>query len=142
MPSTSTPIPRLPMPSHPREFVALHPFASSAAKRWPLARFQEVAGALGPVQWLRGPEEQLAESVFIEDLGELAAWLGKAKLYIGNDSGITHLAAAVGVPVVALFGPTDPAAWGPRGKNLKVIHRPLGEITPVEVLEAATRLLK
>ena len=36
---------------------------------------------------------------------------------VGNDSGITHLAAALGAPVIALYGPTDPAVWGPRGKK-------------------------
>ena len=40
---------------------------------------------------------------------------------VGNDSGISHLAAALGVPVVALFGPTDPAIWGPRGETVRII---------------------
>ncbi len=116
-------VPTIPVTTSSADFIAIHPFASNMAKRWPLDRFQKVAEALGPVQWLRGPEEQLAGAMFIEDLGDLAAWLGKARLYIGNDSGITHLAAAVGVPVIALFGPTNPGVWGPRGRNVKVIHR-------------------
>jgi ADP-heptose:LPS heptosyltransferase len=41
-------------------------------------------------------------------------------LYVGNDSGITHLAAAVGTPVLALFGPTDPKIWGPRGAHVRI----------------------
>jgi ADP-heptose:LPS heptosyltransferase len=41
-------------------------------------------------------------------------------MYVGNDSGITHLAAAVGTPVLALFGPTDPTVWAPRGANVTV----------------------
>ncbi len=48
------------------------------------------------------------------------SWLARASLYIGNDSGITHLAAAVGTPVLAMFGPTDPAVWAPRGPNVRV----------------------
>jgi len=56
----------------------------------------------------------------IDDLYELAQWLAGARLYIGNDSGVTHLAAAVGIPVLALFGPTDPAVWAPRGANVRV----------------------
>ena len=40
---------------------------------------------------------------------------------IGNDSGMTHLAAAVGTPVIAVFGPTDPAVWGPRGKKVRIL---------------------
>jgi ADP-heptose:LPS heptosyltransferase len=42
-------------------------------------------------------------------------------VYIGNDSGISHLAAAAGAPVVALFGPTDPAVWAPRGPRVRIL---------------------
>jgi len=58
--------------------------------------------------------------VHIHNLYELACWLGRARLYVGNDSGITHLAAAAGAPVLALFGPTDPSVWVPRGPNVRV----------------------
>ncbi|KPJ58167.1 MAG: hypothetical protein AMJ42_03785 [Deltaproteobacteria bacterium DG_8] len=57
-------------------------------------------------------------------INKLAAILQKCKLYIGNDSGITHLAAALGIPVVALFGPTDPHIWGPRGKGVSIVYKP------------------
>ena len=50
-----------------------------------------------------------------------AGWPG-ARVYIGNDSGIAHLAAAVGTPVVALFGPTDPRVWAPRGRDVRVVQ--------------------
>ena len=65
-----------------------------------------------PVSWCAGPEETLDGAVRIDDLWELACWIARARVYIGNDSGITHLAAATGVPVVAIFGPTDPADLG------------------------------
>jgi len=55
-------------------------------------------------------------------LGLLAAIMGHAAFYIGNDSGITHLAAACGVPTIALFGPTDPRVWAPRGPAVQVIR--------------------
>jgi ADP-heptose:LPS heptosyltransferase len=55
-------------------------------------------------------------------LGLLAGIMGHAAFYIGNDSGITHLAAACGVPTVALFGPTDPRIWAPRGPAVQVIR--------------------
>ena len=50
----------------------------------------------------------------IATLAPLLSWVS---LFIGNDSGISHLAAALGVPVLAIFGPTDPAVWAPRGKQ-------------------------
>jgi ADP-heptose:LPS heptosyltransferase len=74
-----------------------------------------------PVCWCAGPEEPLEGAVRFADLHELACWLAGARLYIGNDSGITHLAAATGAPVVALFGPTDPAVWAPRGPRVEVV---------------------
>lgn len=58
-------------------------------------------------------------------LNELAAVLQQCDLYVGNDSGITHLATAVGTPVVALFGPTDPKVWGPRGDKVFMLYKGL-----------------
>jgi ADP-heptose:LPS heptosyltransferase len=74
-----------------------------------------------PVCWCAGPDDPpLDGAVRIDDLYELARWLAGARLYVGNDSGITHLAAAVGTPVLALFGPSDPGIWAPRGENVRV----------------------
>jgi heptosyltransferase III len=104
-------------------FVAIHPFSGSARKNWPLARYRQLAAALGarmPVEWCAGPEEALDGAVRFEDLYDLACWLTSARLYVGNDSGITHLAAAVGTSVVALFGPTNPRVWAPRGPHVRV----------------------
>jgi ADP-heptose:LPS heptosyltransferase len=53
---------------------------------------------------------------------EVARHLQQCMCYLGNDSGITHLAAMLGVPTVAIFGPTDPAIWRPMGPSVKVIH--------------------
>jgi heptosyltransferase III len=105
-------------------FAAIHPFSGSARKNWPLHKFRQVARGLErtmPVRWCAGPDDPpLAGAVRIDDLYELACWLASARLYVGNDSGITHLAAAVGTPVLALFGPTDPGVWAPRGPNVRV----------------------
>jgi ADP-heptose:LPS heptosyltransferase len=112
----------------------IHPFSGGAKKNWPLDRFQGLARRLErvmPVRWCAGPEdpplEELlathlpgAQVVRIDDLYELARWLSGARLYVGNDSGTTHLAAAAGAPVLALFGPTDPGVWAPRGPNVRV----------------------
>ena len=110
----------------PRErFAAIHPFSGSARKNWPLEKFRRLAAGHRrvPCRFAGAPDADdppLAGAVRIDDLYELACWLASAQLYIGNDSGITHLAAAVGTPVLALFGPTDPAVWAPRGPNVRV----------------------
>ncbi|MBV9744268.1 MAG: hypothetical protein JO099_10930, partial [Acidobacteriia bacterium] len=73
------------------------------------------------VYWCAGREDPpLPNAVYIEDLYQLACWLAKARLYVGNDSGVTHLAAAVGTPVLALFGATDPGIWAPRGAHVRI----------------------
>jgi heptosyltransferase-3 len=124
-------VPRIECPRGDGGFVAIHPFSGSAKKNWPLERFRELARRLPwPVEWFAGPEEELEGAVRIPDLYDLACRLACARLYIGNDSGITHLAAAVGTPVIALFGPTDPAVWAPRGARVTVIGKqPLANIT-------------
>ena len=130
-------VPRIPCPPLPREnFAVIHPFASSPRKRWPLAKFQEVARqSRMPVRWCAGPEEKLDEAVRIDNLYELACWLSTARVYIGNDSGISHLAAAVGTPVVVLFGPTDPAVWAPRGDRVRVLEH-MESVEPADVIAA------
>ncbi len=67
---------------------------------------------------LRGQHPPVVDRLAVE---ELAAFLSLCTAYLGNDSGVTHLAAAVGVPTVALFGPTDPATWGPRSRQVVVL---------------------
>jgi heptosyltransferase-3 len=123
-PCASDGIPRIRCDVAREDFAAIHPFSGSPRKNWPLASFRELASKLErsmPVRWCAGPQDPpLDGAVRIDDLYELACWLAKARLYIGNDSGITHLAAAVGTPVLALFGPTNPEVWGPRGPNVKV----------------------
>ena len=119
-------IPRIdPGPVERRASVVIHPFSGSARKNWPLASFEEVVRRLSlPVEWTAGPEEPLAHATRFENLLDLARWLAGAQLYIGNDSGITHLAAAVGVPVIALFTITSPEVWAPRGGYVTVLREP------------------
>jgi ADP-heptose:LPS heptosyltransferase len=74
------------------------------------------------------------------ELPVLAAILGECTLFIGNDSGITHLAAAMGTPVVAIFGPTDQRIWGPRGDKVKILKRASKEGTGVQWIRPATVL--
>jgi heptosyltransferase-3 len=120
-------VPRIPCAAAPGNYAVIHPFSGSARKNWPLEKFRQLARSLErvmPVCWCTGPDDPAIDgAVRIDDLYELACWLAGARLYIGNDSGITHLAAAVGTPVLALFGPTDPAVWAPRGANVRAAVR-------------------
>jgi lipopolysaccharide heptosyltransferase III len=127
----------------PREAVVIQPFSGSKLKNWPLERFKELATRLPlPTEWLCGPEEELHGAHRFEDLKSLAQWIRGARLYVGNDSGISHLAAATGVPTIALFGASDPAIWAPRGACVKVIQASSMQAIQVEVvLEAANLLL-
>ena len=122
-PCVSDGIPRIECPAVRATFAVIHPFSGSVRKRWPLDRFQALAQRLEremPVEWCAGPEEELRSAHRFADLFELACWLASARVYIGNDSGPTHLAAAVGTPVVALFGPSNPAVWAPRGPHVRI----------------------
>jgi heptosyltransferase-3 len=106
-------IPRMDVPRIDSGFIAIHPYSGSKQKNWP--HFAELASRIDkPVRFCVGPEQSWPEGVRYNDLYELAKWLATASLYIGNDSGITHLAAAVGVPVIAIFQASDPAIWSPR----------------------------
>ena len=135
-------IPRIDCGPSKSSFIAIHPFSGSPRKNWPLDRYQELARRIGgPVQWCAGPEEQLENAVRIPNLYDLACWLSKARLYIGNDSGITHLAAATGTPVIAIFGPTNPAVWAPRGEHVQIITSSLEHIQVEQILTAANTFL-
>ena len=137
--------PRIDCCARQQEFAVIHPFSGSRRKNWPLERFRQVGRELSgrlPVAWCAGPEEDLEEAARFEDLYELACWLASARLYIGNDSGITHLAAAVGTPVVALFGASNPRVWSPRGPHVRVVSAPSMESIRVEdVIEAVSEIL-
>jgi heptosyltransferase III len=116
--------PEISCPPAERTFAVIHPFASNPAKRAPMPVFEAVAKKLDasmPVHWLCGPEEELACAMRIPDLYELACWLRQARIFVGNDSGISHLAAAVGTPVQAFFRTTDPKVWAPRGPSIHTI---------------------
>ena len=122
-----------------RNAIAIHPFSGSKKKNWPLERYRELAGQLGcEIDWLAGPEEDLPGAKRFDDLADLAQFIAGARMYIGNDSGITHLAAAVGVKTMAIFLESDPSVWAPRGGNVRVLRNPTNV---QEATEAANRLL-
>jgi ADP-heptose:LPS heptosyltransferase len=81
---------------------------------------------LGPVEEERGGVHELRQHCLVAgglSLSQAAALLAASDVYLGNDSGITHLAAALGVPTVALFGPSDPRQWAPRGRQVAIVRR-------------------
>lgn len=123
------PAPAIRVRRQSRDTIVIHPFSGSPKKNWPLDHFRELAGLLPlPVEWCCAPREELSGANKFDKLDELAAWIAGARLYIGNDSGISHLAAAAGTPAVVLFGPTDSAVWAPRGRQVRVIEAPGGRL--------------
>mgnify|MGYP005836315519 CR=1 FL=1 len=139
--------------------IALHPGSGSARKNWPAVRYAALATHLhqhygAHILAVAGPADEavvremrhawqntpltLAQNL---TLPEVAALLARCHCFIGNDSGIAHLAAALGVPTVALFGPTDPALWAPAGPAVRIVSAPLAEITVAQVQAAAAALL-
>jgi heptosyltransferase-1 len=120
-------------------FAILNPGAGWGAKQWPASRYGDVAQALaqnGLKTILNfGPgEERLARAAEAASDGaavalsfsisQLVALTRRARLFIGGDTGPMHLAAALGVPVVALFGPTDPARNGPFATHSVILRDP------------------
>jgi len=147
------------MPSGPdsrQAAIAIHPGSGSAAKNWPDERWQElmarldapillVLGEAERARWnaprlarlgsAQGHQREIAECL---PLPAVACALRRCRLFLGHDSGISHLATAVGRPGVLLFGPTDPAMWAPPGPGMRVIRRgaTLNEISVQDVLDA------
>jgi hypothetical protein len=117
--------PRIDVPRWEGGYVAIHPFSGSSRKNWPLDRFRAVAELLEPpIEWSAGPNEELEGARRFDDRLALAQWLAGARCYLGNDSGVSHLAAAVGTPVVAVFVASDPRVWAPRGTQVRVLLNP------------------
>jgi heptosyltransferase-1 len=154
-------------------YVILNPGAGWGAKQWPSERYGEVARRLASEFQLRslintGPGEDdliraaesasggAAQPISCSPL-ELIEIVKGARLFIGGDTGPMHLAAAMGVPVVAIFGPTDPARTGPFGTRSILLRNPgsrttrshegapdagMLTITTQDVVHAAIQLLR
>src|SRR5262249_20743661 len=144
--------------------IALHPGSGGAVKRWPPASFAATALALRergirPLL-IEGPQDAEVMAALWDaaggaarggawpvgrglSVGALAALLARCAGALGNDSGVTHLAALVGTPVVALFGRSDPALWMPLGKEMRVLRAAgaMAQITVAAVLGAVLELL-
>ena len=135
------------LPNEPRtinrNLIAIHPGSGSESKNWPGSRFLELA------RWLLEQDEdrrlmliggeadherltilkaglpnERLESRQNLPLVTLALELRNCALFLGHDSGISHLAAALGVPSLLLYGPTDPAVWAPRNRGVRILRAP------------------
>ncbi len=143
-----------------RDAVLIHP-GSGGEKNWPTERFERLAVLLrkrgARVVWCLGRAEKhyrlpvTADAVREPTLVELCAMLTRARCYIGNDSGVSHLAAACGCPSVVLFGPSDERIWAPCGDAVEIVappgnptedrNRDIARIEVEQVLAAVDRLL-
>lgn len=143
--------------------VVIHPGSGSKSKNWPATSWRQLAGRI--LQELpqarlavvggEADTRELAElrqspdrerMVFHESLPlpELARHLSVAGLYLGHDTGVSHLAAVAGPPCLLLFGPTDPGVWAPPHAHVQMLRAPggnLGELSVATVWSAASRML-
>ena len=140
-----------------RKMIVIHPGSGSPAKNWPAEKFAALARNINAsVQFktviIGGEADEKAIALMRElmpgekfivnaPLADAASVISIAAGYVGNDSGITHLAALLGVPALALFGPTDPAVWAPRGVNAAVIAGKGGRLDAIGVEEVHARII-
>lgn len=140
-----------------RPLLALHPGAGGRPKRWDAAGFVQVAewwkAQGGAVVEIAGPAEAGdpsllgAPAVREWSLPDLATILHRVDLYVGNDSGVSHLAGAVAAPGVVLFGPTDPRRWRPPSPRIVALRArssgpdgiPLASLPATRVIAACRR---
>lgn len=134
--------------------IAIHPGSGSERKNWPVERWRQLVARLlahgsHPTLLIVGGE---ADSDRIRALGLprgeprvqlvtglplplLAALLARSSWFVGHDSGISHLAAAAGIPCTLLFGPTDPEIWAPRNPGVRVLRHPTGSLAAIGIEE-------
>ena len=142
-------------PTPAARLIAIHPGSGSPQKNWPLSRWTELCTWLtrehcAELLIITGEVDTAAATVLASfgtpahqrPLRELVRLLAHCRFFLGHDSGISHLAAACGVPSLLLFGPTDPALWAPPAPHVHVLKRgpTLASISLADV-EAALRPL-
>ncbi|MFI5273386.1 MAG: glycosyltransferase family 9 protein [Ktedonobacterales bacterium] len=135
-----------------RPVVALHAGSGGAAKCWPARHYVALvtliaSGGAEPLL-IEGPADAAATASVLRaaseqgivvprarnlTVGTLAALLRRCGAYVGNDSGVTHLAALAGVPALALFGPSDPRVWAPLGPRVRVLRSRTGAMEGLSV---------
>jgi ADP-heptose:LPS heptosyltransferase len=143
-------------PDEPR--VVVHPGSGSRRKNWPVERFAELVrriaeSGIGMPLLVEGPADHTTAPELRRLLGErsfpwlvepplraLAGVLSLAAAYSGNDSGVSHLAAAVGCPSVIIFGPTNPTHWRPLGPKVEVVG-PSSDMSRIQAEEVLAKLV-
>ncbi len=140
------------LPARQNDYVTLHPGSGSAKKNWPLENWVELARSLAArgsrVMLVGGEADHAVLDVLTNELApilplvsrglslpKLAEVLALSTRHYGHDTGISHLAAAVGAPSTVIFGPTDPAIWAPRGSHVRIVHAGGGELARLKVEE-------
>ncbi len=124
--------------------IALHPGSGGAAKRWPPERFAALAeltceAGATPLLLAGEADGDVAAAVLARtptllplahglSVAAMAALLARCAGYVGNDSGVSHLAGLLGAPTLAIFGPTDPARWAPLGPRVMALRAPSGDL--------------
>lgn len=142
---------------NPAGRILLHPGSGGEAKCWPREAYLHLAAelvrngvvptfVLGEAEAERWGSRAIVEleetypTLFHMGLFELSEKMRRARLYLGNDSGVTHLAAALGLPTIALFGPSDERQWAPVGPRVNLLLAPqrhdLASLEAAVVLEA------
>jgi heptosyltransferase-3 len=139
--------------------LAIHPGSGSETKNWPLERFVALgraifeSGAKRKLLLISGEADeervtQLASALPNErvkvaknlPLTDLARLLQNCASFIGHDSGISHLAAAVGTPSLLLFGPTDPMVWAPANPQVRILRASTWKMDGIELAEVIAAL--
>jgi len=134
--------------------VAIHPGSGSPRKNWPVERWTEIGRWIleeqpgGRILIIGGEADEAQFAALTKGLGtnrtliarglplpQLAALLARCALYLGHDTGISHLAASVGARCILLFGPTDPAFWAPANPGVTVLQAPREHLLNLEVAQ-------
>jgi heptosyltransferase III len=134
-------------------YLMVLPGSGSPAKNWPAGNFVALAKRLASrirSLVILGPAESTLEPLFGAsgmltisqvDLIETAALARLSRGFVGNDSGVSHLATAAGAPGLAIFGPTDPARWRPLGRTTVIRREPLSALSPDEVAARISEII-
>lgn len=143
-----------------RPLIALHPGSGSPKKNWPIESWRQLADLLRrahprPALLVITGEAEAAQAADLKrtcadrielwaeclPLPHLAAVIAECSLFIGHDSGVSHIAAAVGTPSLLLFGPTDPAVWAPANELVRIVRSPTGAMKDLKI-EQVTETLR